>query len=1005
MIIRHLSIDCAYINKVLEPITQREHGVTEFEIEAKNHGADIDLSECTLATYYGLKPDEHKVGVECRVDKDKGLIYLPLYLQMTTAEGVLKGIVELQFPEGNVRFSGVSFKVSFAPDDTKIESTDDFNVLENFVSKPTTDGVVGQVLSIDNDGNTIWRTLKEFDGDYAHLSNRPSINGVELNGDKSLEDLNIKQTYTADDIPFADGETFQQKFNNGELKGQDGVSGADGITPHIGDNGNWFIGETDTNKPSQGTNGVNGNDGVGITKSEVNTSGELVITYSNGDSTNLGKIVGKDGLDGTNGQNGLSAYEIAKNGGFIGTEEEWLKSLKGADGAKGEQGEQGIQGAQGIQGEKGDQGIQGEKGKDGADGKTPVKGTDYFTAEDKTEFTAEVAKSLEGKITNKANLVNSSNIFDFDAWAKELQKLNPPVFHGKLDELNFDEKSITITPTERDTYTNGWQLNYAKVMKISVKPNTKYLICWLTNNSSSNVVCFFNGITTNNVTIRGGKGTFVTNNDTSFITLRCGSYSNSTFKVSKIMITEKESIYLPNKVAEGVPEVANEVLTFKKTTQEVEDIKAYIGYTDDDIVGLCVDYENKTFTRLAGAVGLSQGADFDKFTMYGGRKRCNVLDDGTIVAYYGDEGYTEDGSNGQVMVFQPKFYYKVVPLKLEKNNDSSIGYHLRKGNYYVSSKPKTGFKLHPAFFDENGNAVDYILFSADEGSMFDVSAGAYVNDNVDESITYEDGDLLCSVAGKKSISGLRKGLGTKSNLEQMAQNRGSGWHLETIKATSANQLLMIIELGTMNSQTGIGQGIVSITDNKAYNCSSLTGSTAELGNSTGQATETVNEIGGTETTYNVNGKVSVTYRGVENPYGNIFKHIQGVNVWGDGSMCGGQPYVANNFTFNESKNSDNYEGVGFTLPNANGYINAMGYGKEEYDWLLLPSEIGGTSALPVGDFFYVTSDLNDYRIVLGGGSWNYGSFDGSFFGRCGYNVGSRDRSAGGRLLYVPTAKV
>ena len=371
MIIRHLSIDCAYINKVLEPITQREHGVTEFEIEIKNHGADIDLSECTLATYYGLKPDEHKVGVECRVDKDKGLIYLPLYLQMTTAEGVLKGIVELQFPEGNVRFSGVNFKVSFAPDDTKVESTDDFNVLENFISKPAIDGVVGQVLSIDSDGNTIWRTLKEFDGDYAHLNNKPSINGVELNGDKSLEDLNIKQTYTADDIPFADGETFQQKFNNGELKGQDGVSGADGITPHIGDNGNWFIGETDTNKPSQGTNGVNGNDGVGITKSEVNTSGELVITYSNGDSTNLGKIVGKDGLDGTNGQNGLSAYEIAKNGGFIGTEEDWLKSLKG------------------------------EQGEKGADGKTPVKGIDYFTAEDKTEFTTEVTESLKPELAKK----------------------------------------------------------------------------------------------------------------------------------------------------------------------------------------------------------------------------------------------------------------------------------------------------------------------------------------------------------------------------------------------------------------------------------------------------------------------------------------------------------------------------------------------------------------------------------------------------------------------------
>lgn len=894
MIIRHLSIDCAYINKVLEPITQREHGVTEFEIEIKNHGADIDLSECTLATYYGLKPDEHKVGVECRVDKDKGLIYLPLYLQMTTAEGVLKGIVELQFPEGNVRFSGVNFKVSFAPDDTKIESTDDFNILENFISKPTTNGVVGQVLSIDNDGNTIWRTLKEFDGDYAHLSNRPSINGVELNGDKSLEDLNIKQTYTADDIPFADGETFQQKFNNGELKGQDGVSGADGITPHIGDNGNWFIGETDTNKPSQGTNGVNGNDGVGVTKSEVNTSGELVITYSNGDSTNLGKIVGKDGLDGTNGQNGLSAYEIAKNGGFIGSEDEWLASLKGE---KGEQGEQGIQGIQGVQGEKGERGEKGQNGADGigiANSEINKNGELVITYSNNTVDNLGVVVGADGKDgTNGTNGIDGID--------------------GK-DGIGITNAEINNSGELTLTYSNGTSANLGKVV--------------------------------------GADG--------------------------------KDGADLSN---------------------EVEDIKAYIGYTDEDIAGLCVDYENKTFTRLAGAVGLSQGADFDKFTMYGGRKRCNVLDDGTIVAYYGDEGYTEDGSNGQVMVFQPKFYYKVVPLKLEKNNDSSIGYHLRKVNYYVSSKPKTGFKLHPAFFDENGNAVDYILFSADEGSMFDVSAGAYVNDNVDESITYEDGDLLCSVAGKKSISGLRKGLGTKSNLEQMAQNRGSGWHLETIKATSANQLLMIIELGTMNSQTGIGQGIVSIADNKAYNCSSLTGSTAELGNSTGQATETVNEIGGTETTYNVNGKVSVTYRGVENPYGNIFKHIQGVNVWGDGSMCGGQPYVANNFTFNESKNSDNYEGVGFTLPNANGYINAMGYGKEEYDWLLLPSEIGGTSALPVGDFFYVTSDLNDYRIVLGGGSWNYGSFDGSFFGRCGYNVGSRDRSAGGRLLYVPTAKV
>lgn len=437
---------------------------------------------------------------------------------------------------------------------------------------------------------------------------------------------------------------------------------------------------------------------------------------------------------------------------------------------------------------------------------------------------------------------------------------------------------------------------------------------------------------------------------------------------------------------------------------EIEDVKAYIGYTDEDIVGLCVDYENKMFTRLAGAVGKNQGEDFDIFPMYGGRRRCNVADDGTINAYYGDQNYTEDGTNGQVMVYQPKFYYKVVPLKLDKNTESGLGYHIRKANYYVSATPKAGFKLHPAFYDESGNEIDYILLSAYEGSMFDASADAYVNDSVDESIAYAEGDLLCSIAGKKPISGLRSGMGTKESFESMAQNRGSGWHLETIKATSANQLLMIVELGTMNTQTGIGSGVTGITHNSAYNCSSLTGSTADLGNGTGQAAETINEIGGAETPYTTAGKVSVSYRGVENPWGNIWKHIQGVNIWGDGTMGGGQPYIANNFTFNESKNSDNYEPVGFTLANASGYINAMGYGNEEFDWLLMPSEIGGTSALPVGDYTYATANLNGYRVALFGGCWYHGTGAGGFCWGCHGGVGTRTREIGGRLLYVPSAK-
>ena len=55
------------------------------------------------------------------------------------------------------------------------------------------------------------------------------------------------------------------------------------------------------------------------------------------------------------------------------------------------------------------------------------------------------------------------------------------------------------------------------------------------------------------------------------------------------------------------------------------------------------------------------GEDFNQFLMYGGRIKCNVADDGTINAFYGENGYTEDGSNGQVMIYQPKFYYRRVP--------------------------------------------------------------------------------------------------------------------------------------------------------------------------------------------------------------------------------------------------------------------------------------------------------------------------------------------------------
>lgn len=470
-----------------------------------------------------------------------------------------------------------------------------------------------------------------------------------------------------------------------------------------------------------------------------------------------------------------------------------------------------------------------------------------------------------------------------------------------------------------------------------------------------------------------------------------------------VQAQQASSVQAVNAAADAKITEAEQVVA--DVTEELGDIKEYLGYTPDDVVGVQVDFANKTFKRLGGAEGKTKGTDFDVFPMFGGRKRCCVSNDGTILAYYGDNGYSEDGSNGQVMVYQPKFYYRVVPLRLEKNSVSGLGYHIRKANYYVTDKPQTGFKIHPVFIDGNGNKVDYVLFSAFEGSMYDVSVSAYVNDGTNTDTTIGKGDLLCSVSGVKPISGLKKPL-TKTNAETMALNRGSGWHLETIKATMANTLLMMIEFGTLNSQTALGDGVVSIAGDASFNDSSLTGSTAALGNASGAASETVNEIGGTETTYNVNGKVSVSYRGVENPWGNIWKHIQGINIWGNGTMAGGQPYIADGLSdFSETTHTGNYKAVGFTLPNASGYINAFGYGKTEYDWLLLPSEIGGTSALPVGDCTYTTPNLNGYRIARFGSDWSYGVNTGASCWHFAHGVGAHHRIIGCRLLYVPTAVI
>ena len=94
----------------------------------------------------------------------------------------------------------------------------------------------GTTITVDIDG-----TIHSVEGsggtnNYELLINKPQINGVTLSSNKTSADLGIKQTYTANDIAFTDGETFQQKYDAGELTGPQGNPGADGAQGPAGAN-------------------------------------------------------------------------------------------------------------------------------------------------------------------------------------------------------------------------------------------------------------------------------------------------------------------------------------------------------------------------------------------------------------------------------------------------------------------------------------------------------------------------------------------------------------------------------------------------------------------------------------------------------------------------------------------------------------------------------------------------------------------------------------------------
>lgn len=396
------------------------------------------------------------------------------------------------------------------------------------------------------------------------------------------------------------------------------------------------------------------------------------------------------------------------------------------------------------------------------------------------------------------------------------------------------------------------------------------------------------------------------------------------------------------------------------------DLSCTIDETEITRTVLVDSYTNQNVTLAPPSAAIQRYVDFttntttltgdpDTHPVYMGINRCNVSDDGTINAYYGDAGYVEDGSNGQVMVKIPKFYYKVTP-----DSDGGLdGVHIRKCTWEISDTADDGFTLHPAFYDANGNEIDYFLYGAFDGvGQRDSSYGTSYNTSTDK---------LSSVAGSSMLPSNSL---TRATARTMATNRGAGWYSAGVKQTMAVQMLMSVEYG-FNSQIGIGQGVVSAS------------AATYAGQTTGNVTS------GTQD----NKTTPVNWRGIENFWGNIFDWIDGLNV------NNRVPYFCNSYTFVDNTSSG-YTQISFSLPSSNNFISALGYDSNN-DWIMLPSEASGASATSaIGDYCYSNSE---WRVARLGGDWSDDSGAGAFCWNCIYRSSGAGANVGARVMFIPTA--
>lgn len=471
------------------------------------------------------------------------------------------------------------------------------------------------------------------------------------------------------------------------------------------------------------------------------------------------------------------------------------------------------------------------------------------------------------------------------------------------------------------------------------------------------------------------------------------------------------------------------------------------------IVGGTVTAPRAAVAKLSVGRSLQWNASTDTYTttnsgvtrVHENMKRCVVNDAGKVVYYLDPTNSANkadgtaanlDGSDGNVMVEIPRFYFRQT-------------YTGNTRGWEISDVPLAGFALHPAFF-KNGEIVDFryigaynaclkfersITAVADAGggditvttsvqhplyagdtvtisgttsydgeytvvsrastTTFTVTAAfvatetgtasGYVSGkNLDDMTANIDGsaDELASVSGQYPLVGV-----TRPQCRSLAVNVGTGWRVQDFWLTCAVQMLYLVEYGDFNSQANLGDGntngsYLTSSDAQTDSPHTIAGASNAWGN--GSTDDSQPSAGARP------GTAYMSYRGIENFFGNCWNWVDGVNI---GSGVQGDWHVSNDDTVFADNTTTDYDFLVNSMP-SDGYATDIA----DVSGAFIPSATGGSSSTYLADYFY-DDNGNTNRVAFFGGSAIHGAIAGAFCWRLNDSSSNASRNMGGRLSF------